>query len=70
MYICKGKCDELGTTLKGSDKQVYDSGRKYCVLCATWFLIEGNRCPCCGSMLRTKRRVSKEKALQHKRNYD
>ena len=33
----------------------YLDGRKRCQTCCVWIRWDGHRCPCCGTMLRTRR---------------
>ena len=39
----------------------YETGCKYCIICAVWIRIDENFCPCCRTQLRTKPRTRKGK---------
>ena len=32
----------------------YDNGIKFCSICGRFMVVEGGRCPCCNTILRTK----------------
>jgi lipopolysaccharide biosynthesis regulator YciM len=54
---CKGKCHTMTKieTRKGV-RGSFRLGFKRCSECEYFFKVEGNRCPCCNSMMKTKPR--------------
>ena len=42
--------------VKVSSKKSYDDGYKYCSRCRLYYLTDGVRCPCCGTLLRSSPR--------------
>jgi len=53
--ICKGICDDFkGEKIVNGLK--YEYGQKRCSLCGIFMTIQGIRCPCCSTILRTKSR--------------
>jgi len=42
--------------VKVSSKRSYDDGYKYCSRCGLYYLTDGVRCPCCGTLLRSSPR--------------
>ena len=53
-YRCKSKC-ELFKSIHPHGMR-YEDGEKRCTICQIYVRIEMIRCPCCGSVLRTKKR--------------
>ena len=52
---CSSYCDRFRETV--SQRMRYTSDRKYCMPCAVWVPSESLRCPCCSTILRTKKRL-------------
>ena len=52
---CIGLCERLKTVSVKNGLR-YSSGQKRCSLCAHYFYIDGCRCPCCKTRLRSKPR--------------
>jgi hypothetical protein len=57
---CNGICT-LYQTVGGGNHSVYQAGYKRCTECGIYMKYVGNRCPCCGCVLRTKGRKYKRK---------
>ena len=57
---CNGLCERLKTAPTKNSLR-YKMGQKRCSLCAHFFHIEGNRCPCCKTILRSKPRNQNRK---------
>ena len=55
VQVCKGICEQKKALYKPNNLR-YKSGQKRCGLCACYFDINENICPCCTSKLRTKPR--------------
>ncbi len=54
-FVCKGFCDDFkGEKIPNGSK--YGYGQKRCSLCGIFMTVDGVRCPCCSSLLRTKAR--------------
>ena len=60
-----------GDLVKVSSKRSYDDGYKYCSRCGLYYLTDGVRCPCCGTLLRSsprgrghRRKTKSVKAVQ------
>lgn len=51
---CKGICEQYKVKRPHSDTTRYESGQKRYNMCDVFTKWDGIRCPCCGSMLRTK----------------
>lgn len=67
--FCKGECSKYAVKHSPFNGGKYESGLKRCSSCEIFMKYDGNRCPCCGIVLREKPRNSqaKEKILS-KRN--
>ena len=52
---CNGVCHQYALKRVAPDEQ-YVNGRKRCMTCLVWYDYPGNRCLCCNTALRTKRR--------------
>lgn len=46
-------------SLKISGKKKYSEGYKYCRRCGVFYLVDSNRCPACGKILRNSPRRKK-----------
>jgi uncharacterized paraquat-inducible protein A len=63
--VCKGFCEDYqskGTLMKFK----YETGQKRCTRCDIFISVDGHRCPCCNTKLRTKPRnsISRKKIYQ------
>lgn len=47
---------QSGRAFKISYKRSYDGGYRYCSRCGCYYLTDGNRCPRCGTLLRSSPR--------------
>ena len=57
VLVCKGICEDYQS--KGIlMKFKYNKGQKRCTCCGLFLNVEGPRCPCCKTKLRTKPRNS------------
>ncbi len=55
MRECNGfTCNRLERVSFGFGKKIYADGVKYCKTCSRLMKIEGYRCPCCKSSVRSK----------------
>ena len=52
---CKGVCEDY-RILGISMNLKYQQGQKRCTICGIFMSFDGNRCPCCKMVLRTKAR--------------
>lgn len=60
MMNCKNICEKY----KADNTQMrlrYSLGQKRCTNCCIFIQCSGNRCPCCGAMLRKTARTKKSK---------
>ncbi len=53
MMTCKGTCTRYKAD-RPIDTGRYQVGQKRCSVCNVFMYWEGNHCPCCNFMLRTK----------------
>ena len=53
--VCKGFCDDFKSK-KIANGSKYQLGQKRCSLCSVFMTVQGFRCPCCSTRLRTKSR--------------
>lgn len=61
--VCKGTCDKykiIGSPPKGGR---YNAGQKRCTMCSLYVHWDGNFCPCCSYMLRSKPRNPKLRVM-------
>lgn len=59
-HACRDTCSVLYVR-KEKERGRYETGCKYCMICAIWLRVDGNFCPCCKVQLRTKPRTRKGK---------
>jgi len=64
IMACSSYCDRFKTTV--SQRMRYTSDRKHCTPCAVWVPSEHFRCPCCSTMLRTKKRLRSDTYQERK----
>jgi len=58
MRFCNGTtCNHLGKVSFDFGGRIYRKGIKYCKLCNIFLKIDGYRCPCCKSIVRSKSHV-------------
>jgi len=66
--FCKGVCAAYKTNkfIKFPRGSAYENGAKYCSYCSIFMRYVGNRCPCCGLIMRTRPRrgVNKDRLLE------
>jgi len=55
VQTCSGICTKLQSKSMPNGLR-YQSGHKWCSLCALFFLTQDYACPCCKTRLRSKRR--------------
>ena len=53
---CKGICRKFRAKKESPQSGRYDSGHKRCSTCEIFVKWDGNNCPCCNMLLRTKPR--------------
>lgn len=60
MSHCEGTCRvEAGEGSIWKRRGIYADGDKYCKPCEIYLEYNGLHCPCCGTLLRTRRRVGR-----------
>jgi len=65
MRTCNGfTCRLLDRVSFGFRKNIYTDGVKFCKTCSTFMRIDGYRCPCCKSNVRSKSHVKRWKINQ------
>ena len=60
MRSCNGfTCLHLDKVSFGFGKKIYQNGIKYCSTCSRFLKIDGYKCPCCKSNVRSKSHTKK-----------
>ena len=53
-FVCKDyRCRSIAIMPVATVRH-YDNGIKFCSICGRFMVVEGGRCPCCNTILRTK----------------
>ena len=65
--VCYGLCERQIKSTPIRNNMRYKMGQKRCSLCASFFITNENRCPCCKTRLRVKPRT-KKRYLKHMDN--
>ncbi len=55
--VCKGICHRYKAKW-GAHQYRYANGQKRCNVCEIFVNWDGNNCPCCGMLLRTRPKIS------------
>jgi len=56
--VCKGVCHRYKAKWRTTQFR-YASGQKRCNVCELFVNWDGNHCPCCGMLLRTRPKISR-----------
>ncbi len=64
MRECKDFCRRLDRVSFGFGGKIYANGVKYCKTCSRYLKINGYRCTCCSSILRSKSHTKRWKTQQ------
>ncbi len=64
MRECKGVCSSFDRVSFGFGEKIYRSGVKYCTTCGCFIELDGYRCLCCKSNVRSKSHTKKWRNLQ------
>ena len=56
--VCKGMCHKYKAKWYARDDR-YANGQKRCNVCELFVNWDGNHCPCCGMLLRTRPKISR-----------
>lgn len=63
--FCKGVCNRYKGE-RSEQHKFYLSGKKRCSICCIFLKWEGNRCPCCGALLRSRPECKRFRELFYK----
>jgi hypothetical protein len=59
MRECKGMCSRFDRVSFGFGKKIYTDGVRYCKTCSRMMKIDGYKCTCCKSSVRSKSHTRK-----------